>query len=189
MSSWKRLRTRTSRTCESSTPAEFRESGTSLTSPLISGLSSGLRGLRISKANVSQREYFADKRRSTSGEASPPARKELLGNNPRWRRTEDAQTQFLFEIVFCWRWSWSPPPWQLASQTASWWPWQGDQSLWFRRKQPEFGLKSCFFRESENSEDVSLKKQVVAGIILLMNSFLVWSFLRDSEIFYLRCIV
>ena len=58
-------------------------------------------------------------------------------------------------------------------------------SKWFRRKQPEFGLKSCFFRESENSEDVSLKKQVVAGIILLMNSFLVWSFLSDSEIFYL----
>ena len=89
----KRLRTRTSRTCESSTPAEFKESGTSLTSPLISGLSSGLRGLRISKANVSQREYFADKRRSISGEASPPARKELLENNPRWRRTEDAQTR------------------------------------------------------------------------------------------------
>ena len=104
-----------------------------------------------------------------------------------WRCSNSSQ--FLFEIVFSWRWSWSPPPWQLASQTASWWPWQGDQRLWFRRKQPEFGLKSCFFRESENSEDVSLKKQVVAGIILLMNSFLVWSFLSDSEIFYLRCIV
>ena len=25
------------------------------------------------------------------------------------------------------RWLWSRPPWQLASQTAFWWPWQGEK--------------------------------------------------------------